>query len=99
MSDAEILAVLGRLQQLVDEGRITDPTVLAYVESVRERIKAGPFDEVTEAQLERLAEIVEAYRNEVVAHAGEELASQLSARRSEPESTSDDPKPDATDAA
>ena len=50
--------MLGRLQQLIDGGKVDDPAVIAYVSSLRERYAADPRDEITVAQLERLRDML-----------------------------------------
>jgi len=52
--------VIQRVTALVEQGTIFDPDVPAYLDSIQERLKLGPgqLDDVTAAQLERLAEIV-----------------------------------------
>jgi hypothetical protein len=54
-------ALVARLQTLIDEGKVDDPSIAAFVQSISERLDGDRFDEITVAQLERLAELAEGY--------------------------------------
>ena len=62
MSDETIAvasAAVARIRRLVDEGKVDDPLVIAFVRSIEERLDADEADEITAAQLERLVELSE----------------------------------------
>ena len=50
-------AVVARIRGLITEGKVNDPTIVAFVQSLEERLAAGQLDEITEAQLGRLVEL------------------------------------------
>ena len=62
MSDETIAvssAAVAGIRRLVDEGKVDDPLVIAFVRSIEERLDADEADEITAAQLERLVELSE----------------------------------------
>ena len=61
MSDETIAvssAAVAGIRRLVDEGKVDDPLVIAFVRSIEERLDADEADEITAAQLERLVELL-----------------------------------------